>query len=65
VIDRTGIRGTFDFNLQWSDDLAAPNPDAPPPLITVVHKTLGLDLKSGRGPVQVLVIDHMERPSAN
>lgn len=65
VIDRTGIRGTFDFNLQWSDDLAAPNPDAPPPLITVVHETLGLDLKSGRGPVQVLVIDHMERPSAN
>jgi bla regulator protein BlaR1 len=66
VIDRTGIKGTFDLSLQWSDDLAvADNPDGPPSLITALRETLGLDLKSGRGPGEVLVIDHIERPSIN
>jgi len=66
VIDRTGIKGTFDLTLRWSDDLAVTdNPDAPPSLITAVRETLGLGLKSGRGPVEVLVIDHIERPTAN
>lgn len=66
VIDRTGIKGTFDFELRWSDDLvAANNLDAPPSLPTALRETLGLELKSGRGPVNVLVIDHIERPSAN
>jgi uncharacterized protein (TIGR03435 family) len=66
VIDRTGIKGTFDVNLQWSDDLAAAdNPDAPPSLITALRETLGLDLKSGRGPAEVLVVEHIERPSEN
>ena len=66
VIDRTGIKGTFDVSLQWSDDLALPdNPDAPPPLSTSLHETLGLELKSGRGPVDVLVVDHIAKPSAN
>jgi uncharacterized protein (TIGR03435 family) len=66
VIDRTGIKGTFDVGLQWSDDLALPdNPDAPPPFSTSLRETLGLELKSGRGPVEVLVIDHIARPTAN
>jgi uncharacterized protein (TIGR03435 family) len=67
VIDQTGIRGTFDVkNLRWSDDpAAAGNPDAPPPLSTAVHEAFGLDLKRGRGPVDVLVIERIERPTAN
>ena len=68
VIDKTGIQGTFDVSLRWSDDLAtAPSddPDAPPTLSTALRDTLGLEVKRGRGPVEVLVIDHIERPTSN
>jgi bla regulator protein BlaR1 len=66
VIDQTGLKGSFDIKLTWSDDLAgADNPDGPPSLITALHETLGLDLKSGHGGLEVLVIDHIERPTAN
>jgi uncharacterized protein (TIGR03435 family) len=66
VIDRTGIKGAFDISLQWSDDLApAESPDAPPALSSALRETLGLELKSGRGPVEVLVVEHIERPSSN
>ena len=66
VIDNTGIKGTFDVKLRWSDDLAGPDtPDGPPPLITALRETLGLELKQGRGPVDVLVIQHIEKPTSN
>jgi uncharacterized protein (TIGR03435 family) len=67
VIDRTGIKGTFDVSLQWSDDQAlADGPaDAPASLYTALRETLGLELKSDHGPVEVLVIDHIERPTEN
>jgi uncharacterized protein (TIGR03435 family) len=66
VIDRTGIKGTFDIELQWADNSPAANPDDPPPSISaIVKENLGLELKAGRGPVEVLVIDHIERPTGN
>jgi uncharacterized protein (TIGR03435 family) len=66
VIDQTGINGTFDVSLRVSGDLSATdNPDAPPALSTALRETLGLELKRGRGPVDVLVIERIERPTAN
>jgi len=67
VVDQTGIKGTFDVHMQWSDDLAPANGegDTPPSISTALRETLGLELKSGRGPAKVLVIDHIERPSGN
>ena len=67
VIDQTGIKGTFDVRLQWSDDLTLQeNPaDAPPSIYVALRETLGLELKSARGPVEVLVIDHIEKPTEN
>jgi uncharacterized protein (TIGR03435 family) len=66
VIDRTDIKGSFDINLQWTDDLApTETPDAPPALSSALRETLGLELKSGRGPVEVLVVEHIERPTSN
>lgn len=74
VIDRTGLPGIFDVHLKWALDPvtgptspgAAPNPDlAGPSLFTALQDQLGLRLESSKGPVEVLVIDHIERPSAN
>jgi uncharacterized protein (TIGR03435 family) len=67
VVDRTGIKGTFDVRLQWSNDLTPQdNPaDALPSIYAALRETLGLELKSGRGPAEVLVIDHIERPTGN
>ena len=69
IVDRTGLQGRFDAALKWSPDNAAPPPadavDTPPPLFTAIQEQLGLKLESAKGPVQVLVIDQVERPSHN
>ncbi len=76
VIDKTGLTGRFDVHLQWSDeglsarpgDAVEPNPSDDgnrPSLFTAVQEQLGLRLESAKGPVDVLVIDHVEKPDAN
>src|SRR5262245_28198532 len=70
VIDRTGITGTYDFNVEWVPDglssLRLPAPDsAKPGLFTALQEQLGLRLESTRGSGQALVIDRIERPSEN
>jgi len=71
VIDRTGLTGNFDFALNWTPDSAAGPQDngAPeasyPALFTAIQEQLGLKLEPARGPINTLVIDHVEKPSAN
>jgi uncharacterized protein (TIGR03435 family) len=76
VVDRTGLKGAFNFALRWTPDLAAggtepaPNigakPDAPAPsLLTALQEQLGLKLEWTRAPVDVIVIDSVGPPSAN
>jgi|SRR5689334_21257799 len=75
VIDRTGLTGTFDIDLRWTPDAfldrsqsAAPSPSSDsnePPLFTAIQEQLGLKLERTTGPVDVLVIDHFERPTPN
>jgi uncharacterized protein (TIGR03435 family) len=67
VIDRTGLKGSYDFKLKWTPEgrggeLPA---DAPPGLFTAIQEQLGLKLEAAKGPVKVLVIDHVERPTEN
>jgi uncharacterized protein (TIGR03435 family) len=62
VIDRTGIDGSFDFAFRYPGDEA--NPDIGAVILTSVQG-LGLKLEPNRGPVKILAIDHLERPSAN
>jgi uncharacterized protein (TIGR03435 family) len=62
VLDRTGITGEFDIELKWAPD---ENPDSGPSIFTALQEQLGLRLEAQRGPVDLLVIDHVERPSAN
>lgn len=62
VIDRTGLRGRFDVDLDWGPALGAPAESAPS-IFTAVQEQLGLKLESQRGPVEVLVIQHAECPT--
>lgn len=66
VIDKTGLAGNFDLKMQWSTDN---NPDSGaevlPDIFTAVQEQLGLKLKPAKGPVETLIVDHVEMPSAN
>lgn len=69
VVDKTGLAGGFDADLTWAPDAAlgpgAENSAAPadgPSLFTAIQEQLGLKLDAQRGPVDVLVIDSVERP---
>jgi uncharacterized protein (TIGR03435 family) len=74
VIDGTGLTGKFDVRLKWAiEPLSAPaGPGVAPPsdqtgpsLFTALQEQLGLKLESAKGPVEVLLIDRIEKPSAN
>ncbi len=63
VVDRTALPGRFDFTLKWTYDVSAePQPDAPPSLFTALKEQLGLQMNAVKGPAEVLVIDHLEKP---
>ena len=73
VVDKTGLTGRYDFNLEWAPDESqfggdlAPAPSDPSvaPFFTALQQQLGLRLEATRGPIETLVVDHAERPSAN
>jgi uncharacterized protein (TIGR03435 family) len=77
VLDKTGLAGSYDFTLKWTPDEAqfsamgihvpppTDNPNAPPELFIAIQEQLGLKLEPQKIPAEVLVIDHVERPSEN
>lgn len=65
VVDRTGYTGTFDIRLKWSRDDQPDSPGAAPAIYTVVLEQMGVKIESGKGPVEMLTVDHVERPDAN
>jgi uncharacterized protein (TIGR03435 family) len=67
VVDKTGFTAAFDAHLQWTPDEQPDNSDAAasPAVFTALQEQLGLKLESGKGPVEILVIDHIEKPGAN
>src|SRR6266700_559232 len=80
VIDKTGFTGRFSLHLEFAIDdalagLPGPagadasgqpaDPAARPTISTALQEQLGLKLEVSKGPVDVLVIDHVERPSGN
>jgi uncharacterized protein (TIGR03435 family) len=78
ILDKTGLTGKYDYHLEWTPAgtglamkgadngtaVSGADPDAPG-LFTAIEEQLGLKLEPDRGPVQVVVIDHVEAPTAN
>ena len=79
VINKTGLTGKYDFTLKWTPDESqgpmdggkfqhddAPAPESSgPSLFTAIQEQLGLKLEPQKAPMDVLVIQHVERPSEN
>lgn len=81
VFDKTGLTGKYDYSLKWTQDDSqlqtfskggpgdSPSPDLSdsggPTLFTALQEQLGLKLESGKGPVEIIVIDHIEKASGN
>ena len=73
VVDRTGLEGRYEIGLAWAPDRvqlpqngdAAPAPSDKPSIFAALQEQLGLKLEPERGPVEVVVIDHIERPTQN
>jgi uncharacterized protein (TIGR03435 family) len=63
VRDKTGLTGKYDFTLRYSPDLSQNGVDSDAPSVfSALEEQLGLKLESARGPVEVLIIDSVERP---
>lgn len=73
VLDRTGLVGKFDFSLEWAPESNTPSsiggraePIAQgPSALEALKKQLGLKLDPIKGPIEAIIIDHVERSSAN
>ena len=72
VVDKTGLTGLFDAHLEFARQAAPSAPgevgepsETAPSIFTAVQEQLGLKLEPGQGSVEVLVIDHVEKPSDN
>jgi uncharacterized protein (TIGR03435 family) len=78
VIDKTGYAAAFDFHLEFTRDVTAAQPNFPaaagdtgpadasgPSIFTALQEQLGLKLEAAKGPVEIVVIDHAEKASAN
>ena len=77
VVDQSGLSERYDFTFTFTPDAAqaallggdptpaTDNPDAAPDLFTALQQQLGLKLESTRAPVDVMVIDKVEKPSEN
>lgn len=76
VIDRTGLTGFYDVNLKFAADEAtvdiggshsgqSTSDTGSPSIFTAIEEQLGLKLESTKGPVDVTVVDHIERPAGD
>jgi uncharacterized protein (TIGR03435 family) len=70
VVNQTELKGRFDFTLNWAQDEAASEPTqenaaAMSPIFAAIQQQLGLRLVPAKAPVEVIVIDHIEKPTEN
>ena len=64
IVDKTGLDGTYNVHLEWAADALADDAGRTS-IFSALQEQLGLKLESAKGPVEVLVVDGVERASAN
>jgi uncharacterized protein (TIGR03435 family) len=64
VINKTGLAGSYDYKLSWAFETTASDSDGVS-IFTALQEQLGLKLEPQKAPIETLVVDHAERPSAN
>ena len=67
AVDQTGLTGRYDLQLKWTADESKAPADGtgPPGMFTAIQEQLGLKLEPAKAPVEVLVVDAVEKPSPN
>ena len=70
VVDKTGLAGKYDFTLTWAADAGGTTNESAhgasaPSLFTALQEQLGLKLEPQKTPMEVLVIDHVEKQAEN
>jgi uncharacterized protein (TIGR03435 family) len=66
VLDQTGLTGLYDFKLEYARDPAAASSDTTlPSIFTAIQEQLGLKLEPRTAPIEIRIVDHAERPTAN
>jgi uncharacterized protein (TIGR03435 family) len=66
VIDKTGLTARYDWVLEWAPDTEGANAgETGPTIFTALREQLGLKLETSKAPVEVIVVDHLDRPSPN
>jgi uncharacterized protein (TIGR03435 family) len=69
VIDRTGLTGRFDFNLEWTAEdtstFAVSSDNSGPSIVTAIQEQLGLKLEAQKAPTEILIIEKAEMPPDN
>jgi uncharacterized protein (TIGR03435 family) len=68
VVNQTGLEGFFNLKLQWTPDVPHASDGGAteaPSIFTAIQEQLGLRLRAEKAPVEILVIDHVEKPSEN
>lgn len=63
VIDETGLSGSYDVTAEWAPEASTDTGAAS--IFTALQDQLGLKLESGKAPVEIIVIDNLEKPSEN
>ncbi len=65
IMDKTGLTGYYDFLLKWTPEETTGDTNLGPSIFTTLQDVLGLRLVAGKELVDIIVIDHVERPSEN
>jgi uncharacterized protein (TIGR03435 family) len=66
VVDQTGLEGAFDITLEAAPpDLEQQDSTTLPTIFTAIEEQLGLKLRTGKGPVEMFIVDRAERPTEN
>jgi uncharacterized protein (TIGR03435 family) len=65
VVDKTGLTGQYAITLRWSPDDIGSSDASLPSLFTALQEQLGLKLEYNKNPIDIVVIDHIDKPSEN